>query len=132
MLSFVKLRRLPHDQLPPVSGDIRLYAIIGTPCQIQGYVFTRDNGLPLNPDSITDWLNKFSRDKGLPHIHPHAFRHTAASMMISEGVDLVTTAHELGHANASTTATIYAHQIEEAQAKATEARASVFSRRKQA
>lgn len=97
-----------------------------------GYVFTRDNGLPLNPDSITDWLNKFSRDKGLPHIHPHAFRHTAASMMISEGVDLVTAAHELGHANASTTATIYAHQIEEAQAKATEVRASVFARRKQA
>lgn len=97
-----------------------------------GYVFTRDDGQAIMPDSVTDWLNKFSRENNLPHIHPHAFRHTAASMMISEGIDLVTTAHELGHNNATTTASIYAHQIEQAQAKATEARASVFQRRKHA
>jgi len=48
----------------------------------------------------------------IPHIHPHAFRHSAASTMIANGVDLVTAANELGHANATTTATIYAHQIE--------------------
>lgn len=64
----------------------------------------------------------------LPHIHPHAFRHTAASIMIANGIDLVTTANELGHANATTTATIYAHQITVAKAKASEVRAGVFSR----
>lgn len=31
--------------------------------------------------------------------------------MIANGVDIVTTANELGHANATTTANIYAHQI---------------------
>ena len=40
-----------------------------------GMVFTKDNGEWLHPDSITRWLNNFSRDNGLPHIHPHAFRH---------------------------------------------------------
>lgn len=94
-----------------------------------GYVFTQDNGLPINPDSVTDWLGKFSKSHGLPHIHPHAFRHTAASTMIANGVDLVTAAGELGHANATTTANIYAHQIAEAKAKAEEARSGVFSRR---
>lgn len=97
-----------------------------------GYVFTQDNGDRINPDSVTDWLNKFSDSKGLPHIHPHAFRHTAASTMIASGVDLVTTAAELGHANATTTATIYAHQIAEAKAKADDARSSVFTHRKRA
>lgn len=47
-------------------------------------------------------------------------------MMIANGVDLVTTANELGHANATTTATIYAHQIAIAQAKAANARAGIF------
>lgn len=35
-----------------------------------GMVFTKDNGEWLHPDSITRWLNNFSRDNGLPHIHP--------------------------------------------------------------
>ena len=96
-----------------------------------GYIFTQDDGSRMHPDTITDWLNKFSKDKGLPHIHPHAFRHTVASMMIANGIDLVTTANELGHANATTTATIYAHQIAIAQAKAANVRAGIFSGRKQ-
>ena len=53
---------------------------------------------------------------------PHAFRHTAASTMIANGVDLVTTANELGHANATTTAMIYAHQIAIAKARAADGR----------
>lgn len=94
-----------------------------------GMVFTKDNGEWLHPDSITRWLNNFSRDNGLPHIHPHAFRHTAASTMIANGVDLVTTANELGHANATTTAMIYAHQIAIAKARAADVRAGVFAGR---
>ena len=49
--------------------------------------------------------------------------------MIANGVDLVTTANELGHANASTTASIYAHQIAIAKAKAADVRAGVFAGR---
>lgn len=95
-----------------------------------GYVFTQENGDRINPDTITDWLNKFSSANGLPHIHPHAFRHTAASTMIANGVDLVTAANELGHSNATTTATIYAHQIAAAKAKAGEVRSSIFKRKR--
>jgi len=90
----------------------------------------RDDGSWMRPDSITAWLNRFSAQNDLPHIHPHAFRHTAASTMIANGVDLVTTAAELGHANANTTATIYAHQIAIARATAADVRAGVFAGRK--
>ena len=95
-----------------------------------GYVFVRNDGDMMNPGSITSWLNVFGGKNGLPHIHPHAFRHTAASTMIANGVDLVTTANELGHANATTTATIYAHQISAAKANAESVRAGVFNRKK--
>lgn len=93
-----------------------------------GYVFTTNNGDRMNPDSVTDWLDKFSRINNLPHIHPHAFRHTAASTMIANGIDIVTVANELGHTNPMTTATIYAHQIQLAKAKAQGARGSIFDR----
>ena len=92
------------------------------------YIFVKDDGNPIHPDSITDWLNRFSLGHPeIPHLHPHAFRHTAASTLIANGVDLVTTAAELGHANANTTAMIYAHQITLARANAADVRAGVFA-----
>ena len=92
-----------------------------------GYVFTRENGEWMSPDSVTAWENKFSEKNSLPHIHPHAFRHTAASLMIASGIDIVTAAGELGHADATTTAKIYAHQIATAKAKAANVRGNVFN-----
>lgn len=97
-----------------------------------GFLFTKDDGTPMHPDSITDWLNKFSEENNLPHIHPHTFRHTAASILIANGVDLVTTATELGHANATTTANIYAHQVAKRRAEAAVVRSGVFATLRQA
>lgn len=95
-----------------------------------GYVFTQDNGDRMNPDSITAWLNGFSVRHGLPHINPHAFRHTVASVLLANGTDIVTVAAQLGHASASTTENFYAHIIEENKAKATECIADVLLRKK--
>lgn len=111
------------------EAQLELKEKCGDRWEENGYVFTRDDGRTMNPESITAWLRKFSEEQNLPHINPHAFRHTAASTMIANGVDIVTAANELGHANATTTANIYAHQIALAKAKAAEARAGVFSDR---
>ncbi len=46
------------------------------------------------------------------------YGHTYASLMIADGVPLVVVSRQLGHAQASTTANIYAHAIASAQAKA--------------
>lgn len=95
-----------------------------------GYVFTQDNGDHMNPDSVTGWLYGFSRRHGLPHINPHAFRHTVASVLLANGTDIVTVAAQLGHACASTTENFYAHIIEENKAKASECIADVLLRKK--
>ena len=96
------------------------------------YVFTRDDGLPMNPDSIGSWLAKFSRRHGLLHINPHAFRHTVASTLIANGIDVVTVSKQLGHHKVSTTEDIYAHLIEKNKEQATECIASMLLRNKRA
>ncbi len=90
------------------------------------FVFTQDNGKPMHPDSITDYLNKFSKKYDLPHINPHAFRHTMASMLYYNGVDSVSISKRLGHAQVSTTANIYAHVMEAADKKNAEILSDIF------
>ena len=100
--------------------------------QNSAYVFTQETGGPMNPTSITAYLRKFSERYGLPHINPHAFRHTVASVLIANGTDIVTVSKQLGHAQVSTTSDVYSHVIEAAKAEATECIADVLLRRKQA
>lgn len=91
-------------------------------------VFTQDDGLPMNPDSVTSWLNGFSKRHGLPHINPHAFRHTMASILINSGKDVVSVSKRLGHSKTSTTTDIYSHVIAEADAQASDCLADVMLR----
>lgn len=83
-----------------------------------GRVFTTDTGAPLFPDSVTQWFSTFIARSGMPKVTVHSLRHTYASLMIADGVPLVVVSRQLGHAQASTTANIYAHAIASAQAKA--------------
>ena len=99
---------------------------LGEYYQNQGFVFSQDNGNPMHPDSVTDWLKKFSRRHDLPHINPHAFRHTMASMLYFHGVDSVSISKRLGHAQVSTTANIYAHVMEEADQRNADILSEVF------
>jgi integrase len=83
-----------------------------------GYVMTAEDGQPMHPDSPTDWLAKFSKRHGLPPIHPHKFRHTQATLLIAEGVDILTVSKRLGHAKVSTTLDIYSHALAKSDEKA--------------
>lgn len=110
--------------------QLRLQLANGDRWVHSGYVFTTDNGDHMNPDSITGWLDGFSRRHNLPHINPHAFRHTVASVLLANGTDIVTVSKQLGHANIMTTESFYSHIIEENKAKSAECIADVLIRRK--
>lgn len=83
-------------------------------------VFTKEDGHPPFPDSVTKWFNKFVKKTGLSEVHLHSLRHTYASLLISDRTPLVVVAHNMGHAQPSTTSNIYAHVIASAEAKASQ------------
>ena len=59
--------------------------------------------------------------KKLPRVSFHALRHTHASMLIHEGIDILTISRRLGHGKASVTLDTYGHLIEGADAAAASA-----------
>ena len=52
-----------------------------------------------------------SKLKVIPLIRFHDLRHTHATLLIAEGIDIETIKKRLGHARASTTANIYCHPL---------------------
>ena len=110
--------------------QLRLQLLNGDRWLRTDYVFTQDNGNHMNPDSITGWLKEFSSRHDLPHINPHAFRHTVASVLLANGTDIVTVSKQLGHASITTTESFYSHIIEENKAKAADCIANVLIRKK--
>lgn len=79
--------------------------------QDNGLIFPNEYGKPMHPDSVTKWFDKFSKEHGLPHIHPHMFRHTLASILIENSTDIFKVSKYLGHSKPSTTADIYGHML---------------------
>ena len=84
----------------------------------------------MQPAIITGWLKGFSTRHSLPHINPHAFRHTVASVILASGTDIVTVSKQLGHASITATESFYSHIIEENKAKAADCIADVLIRKK--
>ena len=83
----------------------------------------------MNPDNITQWLGDFSRKYGIPDVHPHKFRHTMASLLITNGTDPLTVSKRLGHSKVSTTTDIYSHIIKQADERAADCIADVILRK---
>jgi len=89
--------------------------------ETDGRIFTGDDGGKIHPDSLTRWFKTFIKKHGFSDdIHLHSLRHTAASLMIADGINIVTVSKRLGHAQVSTTSDIYAHMIKAADEKADE------------
>lgn len=84
------------------------------------YVFTTDLGKPIQPNVVNRHFLNFAKKNGLPPINPHSFRHSAASIMIANGIDIIAVAKMLGHTKATTTIDIYGHAIEAAKREAAE------------
>ncbi len=79
------------------------------------FIFTAEGGGMISPDGITRYFKRLSDrmrrdDPDFPHINPHAFRHTVASMLICNGADVVTTAAYIGDVPA-TVHQRYAHIV---------------------
>lgn len=91
---------------------------------------TGNAGKPMHPDTINGYLDRFSERYHLPHINPHAFRHTMASVLYFNKVDSISISKRLGHSKVSTTTDIYSHIMKEADKQSAECIANVILRPK--
>lgn len=101
-----------------------LHFSLGIPSN--GFCFTQDNGEIMNPQAPTAYLTRFGKKYNLPGIHPHALRHTMATLTIVNGGDIPSVSQKLGHSNPSITLNVYTHANEEAQQRANEALAEAI------
>ncbi|HEY3227903.1 MAG TPA: tyrosine-type recombinase/integrase [Roseiflexaceae bacterium] len=81
-------------------------------------VFVTETGAPLHISDLTKHFKNALKRAGLPIIRFHDLRHTAATLMLANGVSLVTVSKILGHSSPAITATIYAHALDESKASA--------------
>lgn len=91
-----------------------------------GYVFTRNNGELVDPDSFTHWMTSFIRKNALQPISFHGLRHTSATLLISSGLPVKAVSSRLGHARESTTTDIYNHVIKSVDIMAADALDKIF------
>lgn len=72
-------------------------------------MFTTPQGRTIDPTNLTRAFNTLLRKAGLRRIRFHDLRHTTATLLLEQGVELVVTKELLGHAHNGVTATVYAH-----------------------
>ena len=94
------------------------------------YLFTSWNGAPLHPDTIGGWFRKFVKKYNFPNISIHSLRHTAATMLLMNGLPIKSVSSRLGHANAVTTSQIYSHALQSVDEKAAEIMDDILSGKK--
>jgi integrase len=83
-------------------------------------VFPAKTGKPLNQSYLTRRFKKLLKESNLPEIRFHDLRHTAASLMLNNGVPVLVVSKRLGHAKPSITLDVYGHLISNMQEQAAE------------
>ena len=71
-------------------------------------------GEPYTPDTLTRMWLKLAEAAGVRPIRLHDARHSCGTALHLRGVPLAVIANWLGHADAATTARIYAHSQDDA------------------
>ena len=74
-------------------------------------LFVQADGKPMHPSSISKWFVKYVGTIGLPVINFHGLRHTNASLLVAQNVDIAVVSARLGHAQISTTLDFYVHPL---------------------
>lgn len=109
-------------------------------------IFTTRDGKPIYPGTISKWFNKFIKQHNnkiindhtiskedkeqylLKEINFHGLRHTSATILINQGLDVTTVSKRLGHARTSTTTDIYSHSLQKADIEAANKLEHLFSK----
>jgi integrase/recombinase XerD len=115
------------ERFIPISGQEVQSALVAYVANLRTvraeneFFFANRFGRRLSEQSIRMALRRHAKAAGLEKITPHMFRHTVATMLLEQGVDLRFIQSFLGHSSIVTT-TIYAHVNDKSQREILNAR----------
>lgn len=110
----VHRRRQAAEQLH--AGDLWVGRPLGA-----DLIFRTPRGTAVDPDNFRNMTYKVTTDAGLGRWSPHELRHSAASLLIAQGVPLKIVSETLGHASIRITADVYGHLMDDAKTEAADA-----------
>jgi integrase len=91
-----------------------------------GFVFTTENGQPVDPRNLLRALKAAAKRAGLAGVGVHTLRHSAASALLEKGIGLKTVSEMLGHSSVAITGDIYQHVSDGAAQAAVDALAAAI------
>ncbi|MFQ6029338.1 MAG: site-specific integrase [Dehalococcoidia bacterium] len=95
-----------------LGKQLALQAEIGDLYQnSEGYVFTDLTGNPIDSDRLSKEFRRVVKAAGLPGLSLHKLRHTHASLLLAEGVNIKVISERLGHSNVPLTLNVYSHLL---------------------
>jgi integrase len=113
-LPAVAIQALHEHHLDQAEARLKL-GLGGDP---RGLVFTRADGRPLDPDSLSKAFGRLVATADATPITLHGLRHTHISHLLMDGVHVKVVSERAGHANVNITLSVYAAYIPSMQADA--------------
>ena len=93
-----------HRERQEADGDM-----LGVAIADDALVFSKPDGTPLLPSSVTHAFVRIVRKAGLRGIRLHDLRHTHASLMLRQGIHSKIVQERLGHSTIAVTLDTYSH-----------------------
>lgn len=108
----IRIKSLPKS----ILSYLKLYYELLDICEYKNaYIFDF-----LSIDGICSWFDKWQEKNNIRNIRFHDIRHTHATILLAQGVDIKTISERLGHADIQTTLNIYADVLKELDKKSAE------------
>ena len=93
----------------------------------KSYICLMDNGELVKSDYVDRTFSRILKTNGFRHIRLHDLRHSCASLLLANGVNMKEIQAWLGHSNWNTTANIYSHLESNSKQNSANVIANVFS-----
>lgn len=113
------LRSIPIPQF--LSDELK------TLDQTTEHVFTSSTGRHMTPDNTRRIQKSLCKKANIPYHNFHALRHTYATRLIENGVDIKTVSELLGHADVNITLKIYVHSTDDTKKDAVNKLENIFT-----